>query len=156
MPKHGKTMKNHLITLLFVIHFFGSILYSASIVIDPDVEHQTIEGWGASSNFYEEQIRRLPNEVRERAFDFVYQDLGTNILCIRLYSGFQTEEDGEYNWQIMATQRMIVEEALERGQIITTLYYRHDLVNTFPDSPRLLDKVSRHDDIGTRLYGCTR
>ena len=93
--------------------------FSAEIVVDPEIEYQTMEGWGASSNFYEERIGRMPADERERAFDLVYDDLGTNILCIRLYSDFQTEEDGDYNWGCMAIQRMIVTEALERGKINT-------------------------------------
>ncbi|MBT7617905.1 MAG: hypothetical protein HN590_11540, partial [Calditrichaeota bacterium] len=71
--------------LIFAVAFFN-ITYAANITLDADVEFQTMEGWGASSNFFEERIGRLPAENRETAFDFVYDDLGTNILCIRLYS----------------------------------------------------------------------
>ncbi|MBT3233854.1 MAG: T9SS type A sorting domain-containing protein [Calditrichaeota bacterium] len=104
--------------LIFAVAFFN-ITYAANITLDADVEFQTMEGWGASSNFFEERIGRLPAENRETAFDFVYDDLGTNILCIRLYSDFQIEEGGDYNWGCMAVQRMIVNEALERGKINT-------------------------------------
>lgn len=95
----------------------ASFAFSATITIDPTTEYQTIEGWGASSNFWENLVERLPQEVREEAFDYVFSDLGSNILCIRLYSDFQAEEDGEYNWRVMNTQRMIVNNALERGNI---------------------------------------
>ncbi len=89
----------------------------ANVIIDPQIVHQTIEGWGASSNFFEEPVARLPERTRNEIFDLVFEDLGANILCIRLYSDFQTSKNGPYNWDVMASQRLIVNEALRRGNI---------------------------------------
>ena len=90
---------------------------TATVIFDFDERFQTIEGWGASSNFFEERIGELSDSTRAVLFDLIYKDLGFNILCIRLYSDFQTEKDGIYNWDIMETQRMIVNEAVSRGNI---------------------------------------
>ncbi len=104
---------------LSIISIFLAVpfVFSATITINQDVEYQTIEGWGASSNFSESFLFRIPGELREELFDLIFEDLGTNILCIRLYSDFQGREDGEYNWGVMEDQREIINAALERGNI---------------------------------------
>jgi glucuronoarabinoxylan endo-1,4-beta-xylanase len=91
--------------------------WCVDIAVRPDVQFQTIRGWGASSNFYEEEFARLPDSVQTAIFDLVYADLGMNVLCIRLYSSFQPIESGPYNWSAMAAQRMILQAALDRGNI---------------------------------------
>ena len=97
----------------------GVVIPFAGVEIDTTVQYQTMEGWGASSNFYEENLVRFNATVRAELFDKVYSELGANIMCIRLYSGFQTSKGGPYNWGIMSAQRMILNEALSRGKINT-------------------------------------
>jgi len=111
------SQNNFTLLPLFLILLVTTSAFPATVAINPDIEHQTIEGWGASSNFNEGFLFRLPEELREELFDLIFEDLGTNILCIRLYSAFQGREDGEYNWGVMENQREIVNSALERGNI---------------------------------------
>jgi O-glycosyl hydrolase len=87
--------------------------------IDTALRHQVMDGWGASSNFYEENLLRYDTASRRRLFDLVCRDLGANILCIRLYPAFQSAPGAPWNWECMAAQRMIVGEALARGVIGT-------------------------------------
>ena len=95
----------------------GFSVQAATVIINDEIEYQTIEGWGASSNFNEEAPFRLPDSLREAMFDLIFEDLGTNILCIRLYSSFQRGEGVDYNWDVMASQRRIINAALDRGTI---------------------------------------
>ncbi len=97
----------------------GATSNVAHITVNPTIVHQTMEGWGASSNFNEETVGALASNERAAIFDLVFKDLAANILCIRLYSTFQTSKGGPYNWADMATQRLIANEALARGQIRT-------------------------------------
>jgi len=90
---------------------------TANVVIDLMKMYQMWEGWGASSNFSEQQVANLDPRERKEIFDLVFDDLGANKLCIRLYSDFQTSPGGAYNWDSMAAQRMIVNEARNRGNI---------------------------------------
>lgn len=114
-------MKPRVIFILTLCLFLSNCIIlpanAAEVNINSQVRFQTIQGWGASSNFFEEDIARLPDSIRTAIFDLVYDDLGMNILCIRLYARFQTEEGGAYNWNLMAAQRMILTEALRRGNI---------------------------------------
>jgi len=90
---------------------------AATVTVDYDTEYQTIEGWGASSNFYESLMTGLKQPYRSDAYDLIFDDLGMNTLCIRLYSDFQPAEGAAYDWTVMANQRWIMNAAKARGVI---------------------------------------
>ena len=69
-------MSPRYLALLMTFKFlFVSIVYPATITINPDIEYQTVEEWGTSSNFYENIVARMPQEACKEAFDYVYSDL---------------------------------------------------------------------------------
>ncbi|MFC1736128.1 glycoside hydrolase [Candidatus Hydrogenedentota bacterium] len=89
---------------------------AATVTIDPGTEHQTMEGWGAAAVHWENKFAGLPPAKRTEAFDLVFQDLGFNILCVRLHSNFQMTDGGAYDWADMADQRTILSGALKEGR----------------------------------------
>ncbi len=92
-------------------------LLAATVNVDYNTEYQTMEGWGASSNFYENVMTGMKEPQRSEVYDLVFNELGTNILCIRLYSDFQPAEGAPYDWAVMANQRWILNAAMARGDI---------------------------------------
>ncbi|MFC1735985.1 glycoside hydrolase [Candidatus Hydrogenedentota bacterium] len=92
---------------------------NAHVKIDPYETHQTMEGWGASSCFQEDLLTDLQEPQRSEVYDLIFKDLGANILRVRIYSEFQPEEGGQFNWDCMADQRKILKEALSRDTIDT-------------------------------------
>jgi len=90
---------------------------AGTVTVDYDTEHQTIEGWGASSNFWENLMSGMKEPQRSEVYDLIFDDLGTNILCIRLYSDFQPSEGAAYDWPSMDRQRWIMNAAKARGEI---------------------------------------
>jgi len=90
---------------------------AATVTVDYDTEHQTMEGWGASSNFYESVMTGMKEPQRSEVYDLIFNDLGMNILCIRLYSDFQPAEGAAYDWPAMDKQRWIMNGAKARGTI---------------------------------------
>ncbi|MFC1736832.1 glycoside hydrolase [Candidatus Hydrogenedentota bacterium] len=85
--------------------------------MDPNIAHQTIEGWGAASCFVEESLVGLPGDKRDEVCDLIFKDLGATMLRVRVYADFQPTEGADYNWDCMADQRLIIGEALSRGVV---------------------------------------
>ncbi len=101
----------------------GSPPQGSAVTVDWSSRHQTWEGFGASSMFYEEQLMRLSEPYRTEVFDLIFRDLGATILAIRPYHEFQPSEGAPYDWNVMATQRAILSAALSRG-VINTIWAR--------------------------------
>ncbi len=97
----------------------GRVSASAATTVDVDYSttYQTMEGWGASCNFFTNRVVGLPEPTRSQMFDLIFDDLGFNILCIRLNSDFQISAGGAYRWNVLSDQRLILSQAYKRGQI---------------------------------------
>ncbi len=101
---------------------------AATVTVDPSVEYQQMDGFGASVAFMENSLVALPEPKRSEALNLLFGDLGATILRLRINADFERVNDNadpfatdlySYNWTSNADARWVAQQALSLGNIDT-------------------------------------
>ena len=101
---------------------------AATVTVDPSIEYQQIDGFGASVAFQESSLVNLPEPKRSQALDLLFGDLGATILRFRINADLERTNDNadpfdtdlsSYNWNSNSDARWVAQQALARGVIDT-------------------------------------
>lgn len=116
--------------LLGMLVFSGLIAYGAetNLWINPEIKHQTIDGFGASIAFLTSEVFIMKEPYRTEVLDLLFKDLGTTIIRFKtdVNTEFTNDNDDPFvtDWSKMnfkrdAAQVFVTKQALARG--ITTV-----------------------------------
>lgn len=115
---------------LFIVVFAGFTVFGAehTLWINPDVQHQTIDGFGASIAFVTKEVFVMKEPYRTEVLDLLFKDLGTTILRFKTDVNTESMNDNTdpfvTDWNNLhfnkdAAQVFVTKQALARG--ITTI-----------------------------------